>query len=326
ENFGKLINCDAKQTALIPSVSYGLMSAIKNLPLDNGNTALIVSDEFPSDFYSIRSWCNENKKNLKIVTPPDNREKRGEVWNENILNSINEDTAVVVLSSIHWADGTLFKLKEIGEKCKKFNAMYIVDGTQSVGALPIDVNEFKIDALICAAYKWLLGPYSIGMAYYSEFFNNGKPIEQTWINRSNAQDFSSLSNYVDGYTPGAGRYNVGEYGNFILLPMLIRSLGQILEWNPAEIQEYAQKLTKPLIDFLRENGFWIEDDNYRAKHMFGILLPEKINPEEFLLNLRKRKIAVSVRGKSIRISVHLYNNEADINALIGILSELKKVL
>ena len=74
------------------------------------------------------------------------------------------------MSSIHWMNGTKFKLKEIGERCKKFGAMFIVDGTQSVGALKMDINEYNIDALVCASYKWLFGPYSMGLAYFSDQF------------------------------------------------------------------------------------------------------------------------------------------------------------
>ena len=85
------------------------------------------------------------------------------------------------MSSIHWTDGTKFDLRKIGERCREANALFIVDGTQSVAVMPIDVVENNVDALVCASYKWLLGPYSIGLAYYSEAFNSGKPIEDSWL-------------------------------------------------------------------------------------------------------------------------------------------------
>jgi selenocysteine lyase/cysteine desulfurase len=321
-NFGKLVNCPAKQVAIIPAASYGLSTAVNNLPKENGNTALVVSEEFPSGYYAIEKWCRDNHKSLQTIKAPDTLEKRGEKWNEEILKAINEDTAVVVMSSIHWTDGTLFDLKALGQKCKECSALFIVDGTQSVGALPIDVEACQIDALICAGYKWLMGPYSIGLAYYSEFFNNGIPLEETWVNRSNAQNFSGLTNYVDDYAPGAGRYNVGEYGNFILLPMMNAAIEQILEWKTENIQSYCHELTKSLIAYLRENGFWVEEDEYRAKHLFGFLLPPNISQEILLQKLQENKIYVSVRGKAIRLSTHLYNTEEDIAVLIRTLREV----
>ncbi len=215
----------------------------------------------------------------------------------------------------------MFDLKKIGEKCKQVNAMFIVDGTQSVGALPIDVTSFKIDALICAAYKWLLGSYAIGLAYYSEFYNEGIPIEHSWMNRSNANDFTSLNQYSDDYKPGAARYNVGEYSNFILLPMLDRALDQIHEWRPEAVQLYCRNLIQPLLQYLEGNGFWVEENAYRANHLFGFLLPQTLNKKILLLELQKRKVFVSVRGDAIRISPHVYNDAVDIEILIETLRE-----
>lgn len=283
---------------------------------------MVVSEEFPSGYYAIEKWCSQNQKTLQTIKSPETLEKRGERWNAAILEAINKDTAVVLMSTIHWTDGTLFDLKAIGKKCRENNGIFIGDGTQSVGALPIDVEAYQIDALICAGYKWLMGPYSIGLACYSEFFNNGIPLEETWVNRSNAQNFSGLTNYVDDYAPGAGRYNVGEYGNFILLPMMNAAIEQILEWKTENIQSYCHELTQPLIAYLRENGYWVEEDEFRAKHLFGFLLPPNISQEILLKKLQEKNIYVSVRGKAIRLSTHLFNTEEDINVLIKILVEV----
>ncbi len=318
-NFGKLVNCSGEQVAIIPSASYGLTSAIQNLPKDNGSTALVVSDEFPSGYYAIEKWCKINNKQLKVIKAPESMVNRGQQWNRQIIDAINDDTAVVLMSSIHWTDGTLYDLKAIGKKCKSHNAIFIVDGTQSVGALPIDVVSFQIDALVCAGYKWLMGPYSIGLAYYSEFFNSGSPLEETWMNRSNAQIFSSLTNYVDDYSIGAGGYNMGEFSNFNLLPMLNAAIEQILKWDPSNIQSYCDQLSQPLINFLNDNEFWVEVHDYRAKHLFGIGLPEGVDSQLVLQKLVDNRIFVSVRGKAIRISIHLYNTDDDIAALISLL-------
>jgi selenocysteine lyase/cysteine desulfurase len=321
-NFGKLVNCPAQQVAIIPAASYGLTTAVNNLPLENGRTAIVVSDEFPSGYYAIEKWCKDYNKQLITIQAPERSEKRGEVWNQRILEAINEDTAVVVMSTIHWADGTQYDLKAIGQKCKENDAFFILDGTQSVGALPIDVQECQVDALVCAGYKWLMGPYAIGAAYFSDYFNNGTPLEETWVNRSNAQQFSSLTQYVDDYAPGAARYNVGEYGNFILLPMFNAALEQLLEWGVANIQNYCAALSQPMIKFFKGNGFWVEDDGFRAKHLFGVGLPDGLESHEVIERLKEEKIFVSIRGKAIRLSLHLYNTEEDISALIRVLDKI----
>ena len=149
---------------------------------------------------------------------------------------------MVSLGNIHWACGTLFDLVAIRKKTKEVGALLIIDGTQSIGALPFSIQKIQPDALICAGYKWLMGPYSIGVAYYGKIFDNGIPIEDNWINRKGSENFSGLINYSNNYGEFATRYNVGEQSNFILLPMLIAGLNQLENWGVQNIQNYCKKL------------------------------------------------------------------------------------
>lgn len=188
--------------------------------------------------------------------------------------------------------------------------------------MPIDVTEYNIDVLVCAAYKWLMAPYAIGAAYYSEKFNNGTPIEESWLNRVNARDFTSLTQYNEAYLPGAARYSMGENSHFALTPAFMAALQQLLQWDTHAIQDYAGNLIAPLIDFLKGKGAVIEEDAYRASHLFGFTLPGKIDSKKLLYELQQRKIFVSVRGESVRVSTHLFNDEADINALIDAVAKI----
>ena len=296
---GHLINAAPQQIAIVTSASYGLKSVVNNLPLNNGKYAITVADEFPSGYYTILNWCRKNNKELKVIYPPDSIDERGKKWNAKILEAINTDTAVVIISGIHWANGTTFDLQKIGERCKEMDALFVVDGTQSVGALPIDVTTYRIDALVCAAYKWLLAPYSIGFTYFSEYFNKGIPLEDTWMNKSNAGDFARLTSYVDTYKPGAARYDAGEFSNFILLPMFNAALEQIITWKVDAIQEYCNILVQPLVRILNEKNFWVEDENYRTNHLFGFLLPQTLSSAHLIEKLEERKIFVSIRGDAI---------------------------
>ncbi|GAA5032639.1 aminotransferase [Marivirga lumbricoides] len=316
--FGKLINGSAAQIAVIPSASYGLMSAISNVSCGKGQHALVVSEEFPSAHLTLQRWCNENNAELKVLFPSKERQGRTEKWNDQIIEAINKDTALLVMSSVHWMDGTLFNLEAIGAKCRETDTIFIVDGTQSVGALPMDVAQFNIDALICAGYKWLMGPYSSGLAYYSERFNIGKPIEESWMNRNDASDFSTLTKYPEEYSPGAGRYNVGEFSNFITLPMLKAAIEQILEWKPENIQQYCKQLMQPLFTCLEVNGIPAEKPENIASHLVGIYLPEQIDIERLITDLKLHKIYVSARGRSIRVSPHVYNTNYDVEAFLAI--------
>jgi len=323
--FSQIVNCKPSNVAIIPSVSYGLGSVLKNIKYKSGQHFMAVEDEFPSGYFSIKRWCDDNGAELKIIRPNRDHQQIGKSWNEALLDQINENTAVVAMASIHWMTGLKFDLEKIGKKCQSVGAHFIVDGTQSVGALAIDVKRYHIDALICAGYKWLMGPYSLGAAYVGEKYYNGAPLEETWMNRTNARDFSNLTVYDMNYTPDAGRFNVGESGNFILIPMFNESLRQILSWGIPNIQAYCGKLINPLLAYLERIGAVMEDEKYRTNHLFALKLPAGIDMDLMKENLKKNKIYISVRGEFLRVAVNVFNTKDDIAKLIETIEETKEM-
>ncbi|MEW7289200.1 aminotransferase class V-fold PLP-dependent enzyme [Aquimarina sp. 2304DJ70-9] len=318
QRFAALIEApDYKNTAIIPSVSYGLANAANNTSINKGDEILLVDEQFPSNVYIWKEVAKKKGAVVKIIKPPHSFENRGALWNQSILEAISTKTAVIAMANVHWADGTLFDLKAIREKTKSVNAMLIIDGTQSIGALPFSVKEIEPDALVCGGYKWMLGPYSTGMAYYSDAFNEGTPIEHSWMNRYHSEDFTNLTQYEDRYQEKAARYSVGESSNFALTPMLIRSIEQLIEWTPAAIQEYCKNITQNTVHQLRDLGCFIEEDDYRAHHLFGIYLPKHMDVEKLKAKLKQENIIVSFRGIAMRVSPHLYNAEADFDKLVA---------
>lgn len=321
--YAKLIRvANPKQIVIIPSVSYGMATVALNLKVSRGQNIVVAAEQFPSNYYSWQRVCEESGGELKIVSPPDTLINRGKIWNERVLEAIDKNTAAVAIANTHWADGTKFNLDAIRKRTKEVGAKLIVDGTQSVGALPFDVEKIQADALICAGYKWLLGPYSMGLAYYHESFNDGKPLEESWINRLNSEDFGSLVNYQPNYQPGALRHEVGEHSNFILVPMMMKALEQLNKWKPENIQEYCGEISKNAIEKLKEKGFWIEDEEYRGKHLFGMRLPKTVDIDKVKSAFVKNKIFVSFRGNAIRVAPNVYNREKDLSKLVSILKKV----
>jgi selenocysteine lyase/cysteine desulfurase len=314
--FAELIHvADTNRIAIIPSVSYGIANVTKNVKITKGEHILLADNQFPSNYYPWQELAGQTGAELRVVSPEKGMTNRGMNWNLKFLESITKDTRAVAIAHTHWADGTRFNLEAIRTRTREVGALLIVDGTQSVGALTFDVRKIQPDALICAGYKWLLGPYSLGVAYYGEYFNGGKPVEENWINRLDSDDFSALVNYQSQYQPGARRYSVGEQSNFILVPMLRKAIAQLNRWRVDNVQEYCQAITEPVIDRLREKGFQIEDQAYRGAHLFGIRHPKFPDTEIFKNQLLKNKVHVSFRGDAIRVSPHVYNDAADVNKL-----------
>lgn len=319
EEFGRLINCkETNRLVIIPSVSYGMANVANNISLSPGDEILIVDEQFPSNVYPWMRIAKEARAIIKTILPPKVLDNRGKIWNQRILDAITTKTKLVACGQIHWADGTLFDLVSIRKRTSEVGALLVIDGTQSIGALPFDLAEIKPDALIAAGYKSMMGPYSIGMAYYGSAFDDGIPIEENWINRYESENFANLVNYNERYQPGALRYEVGEHSNFILVPMLLEALKMLNNWKPENIQSYCQSLISNAVDILREHGYWIEDEGYRATNLFGIRLPNSISMNEAKERLTRAGVFVSYRAIAFAFH-HKYNQSEDMDALVNAL-------
>ena len=122
--------------------------------------------------------------------------------------------------------------------------------------------------------------------------------------------------YVDDYQPGAVRYDVGERSNFALLPGVLAALDLLLGWTPDAISLYVARLTAPLLDEARARGFGVEDDSWRSPHLFGLRMPPGLELARLRQDLESRGVYVSLRGSSLRVSPHVYNDVADVDALM----------
>jgi selenocysteine lyase/cysteine desulfurase len=316
--FGQLINSsESARHVIIPSVSYGIENVVQNLEKKKGNIVM-AAGQFPSNVYP---WSSRANYQLKFVAAPTGEKNLGVSWNERILAAIDDQTAAVSIGQVHWVNGIKFDLTAIRQKTRAVGAALIIDGTQSVGALPFDVQAVQPDALVVAGYKWLMGPYSIGMAYYGEMFDQGTPIENNWMNRQGSDQFSGLTHYEEQFLPGALRYEVGEHSNFILVPMLIAAIKQLLKWTPLGIQQYCETLCHDTIETLRSEGYTIEATEGRASHLFGIYFNENTTMERIEQALSKHRVNISVREKALRISPNVYNDQKDVQRLLSALKE-----
>ncbi len=320
--FSKLVNiADYQRVAIIPAASYGMAIVANNihrLPNISDKKHIIqIQDEFPNNVYAFDEICKKHDLTYKTIAKP----ATGKLWNEHILEAISSETTMIVVPHIHWIYGVKFDLVAISKRCKEVGALLIIDGTQSVGVLNFDVEQIQPDALICSAYKWLLGPYSIGFAYLGEFFDEGVPVEESWMHRAESDNFATLTRYERAYRPKAQRYNMGEHSNFVLMPMLEDSLTQILDWGVENMQNYCRSITQKPIVALQELGCSIEDEAFRASHLLGMFLPQQLDNQAFTEKLLANKIVISNRGVAIRVSQNTYNTEAELWALVEILKE-----
>lgn len=307
---------DYNRVVTVPSVSYGMANVANNIVLKENDEIIIVEEQFPSNFYIWENLANQYNAKIIIVKQP----KNAEDWNTHILNAITHKTALVAIGQIHWANGIIFDLKTIREKTRTNNALLVIDGSQSIGALPFSIKDIQPDALVCAGYKWLFGPYGCAYAYYGEYFDNGKPIEQNWANRLGSENLSGLTKYQSEYKPKANRYAVGESGSFIYVKMQTAALKEILKINTSDFQDYCHSISKNALEKLTKIGFTSDQPKSRAKHLFGIKIPVNTNVEQLKSDLKKHNIYLSFRGEYMRVSCHIFNTEAHFEKLYDVIN------
>ena len=305
ELFANLVNVSCRNIALVPSASYGLETAAKNLKVGSGRSVVMLENQFPSHVYPWQRLVKETGGKLIKV-----KEKQDRNLTELVLELINEQCAIVAVPNVLWTNGLMLDLISISQRCKEVGAALVLDLTQSVGAVNTDLGQIDPDFAVVAAYKWMMSPYSTGYLYVSEKHWDGEPLEGNWISRRDGKNFSNLVNYTDHYEDGAVRFDMGERANFALLPGSIEALRQLHKWDVKKIEKTLRQNNSILSDQLRSLGFVIPSDAERGPHFIGAKLPEN-SPKDLLKILASNKIYVSERGGVLRITPNVWNNPED---------------
>ena len=312
----QVVGTTAESIAIIPAASYGIAVAAANARVGRGQSIVLLQEEFPSNYYAWKELARQRNANIRMV-------KKGVdgTWTSSILEAIDETTAVVSVPNCHWTDGSLIELEKASEMARWAGAALVVDASQSLGAYPLDIKKVQPDFLVSVGYKWLLGPYTLGYLYAApQWRESGRPIEHSWLTRSGAEDFSTTE-YRDEYRSGARRFDMGEFPNFVLVPMAVAALRQILEWRVENIRHTLSALTGLIAAEAARLGCTTLPASSRIDHMIGIRLPKGI-PAGIAERMAEAKVFVSIRGDAIRISPHLYNDEEDVEKFFAVLRKM----
>jgi len=305
----RLLQTSAAHVALVPATSYGLAIAARNLPLDPGDRVLVLAGEYPSNYYTWQRATQESGAELVVIS-----REPGQDWASAILDKLDDQTAVVAVPNVHWTDGALVDLDAIAPRVRDAGAALVIDASQSLGAMQIDLSSLQPDFVVAVGYKWLLGPFSVGYLYVAGQHLNGRPLEENWILRDGSEDFAALVDYTDQYLPGARRYDVGQRTNFGLVPMAIAALDQLLAWGVPNIAHTLQAVTDQITDRAANLGLPAPPRHTRGPHMLGLPIPRGTGTR--LLNvLHDAGVSASVRGSALRLSPHLHTTDDDIDRL-----------
>lgn len=311
-----LLNADAEGMAIVPSASYGVETAVRNLTLGPGRRVVMLAGQFPSHVYPWRRMARDQGGEIHMVEVPP-----GEAATEAVLAAIDERCAVAALPNLLWSSGALIDLVRVREACDAVGAALVLDLTQSAGAMVTDFAAIRPDFAVIASYKWLLGPYATGFLYAAPHRRDGEPMEEGWITREGSRNFGGLIAYTDRYEPGAIRYDMGERANFTLMPGVVAALEMLTEWGVANIEATLGARNAALAVRLSALGLTPTPDHARGPHFIGAGLPDRA-PDDLLARLAAEKVYLSERSGQLRVTPHLWNDDEDFDRLIDALGRL----
>lgn len=303
-----LIGATADDIALTGSTSYGIATAGLNVPVPKGQRILILEGEHSSQVLEWLHRAREAGGVVETITRPADDD-----WTSAVLARIETNdappVAIAALTPSHWTDGTIVDLDRIAPVLRAHGAALVIDGTQAVGVLPIDVRVLQPDFIAFPTYKWVLGPYSFGFLYAAPHRQNGVPLEHHGHSRAG-----------DDFLPGARRYDLGERNNPIAIPIATAGLELAASWGPNAVSERLRMLTDRIADAAQALGIGVPARARRVPHIAGLRLKGGI-PAGLVDRLAAEGVHVADRGGTLRVSPHVYNDEADVDRFAEVLGQ-----
>ena len=313
-----LICADAADVALVSSVGYGVAIAGKLLTIHRGFRVLVLENDHASPVLEWMSRARAQDFIVETIAQPADGD-----WTSAVLAAIERPGAAPLslasISSIHWSDGGMLDMPRIRDALRKQGAALLLDATHSVGVIATDVKTLDPDFLIFPTYKWVLGPYGRAFVYVARRHQDGVPLEQTSFGRCNVKAENPVYFADTSYLPDARRYDMGERDHFISMEMASIGMEMVASWGAEMITQRLSTLTRRIADGLNgTNAVQVLDERFRAPHILSLGFPGGM-PGDLIPKLASEQIYVASRLGRMRISPHVYNDEADVDRFVAAL-------
>jgi selenocysteine lyase/cysteine desulfurase len=314
-----LIGADARDIALVSSVGYGVAIAGKVLSIARGSRVLVLENDHTSPVLEWIARAEVEGFTVETVVQPANGD-----WTSAVLEAVERPGALPLslasISSVHWSDGGLLDLPKIREALRRHGAALLVDATHSVGVIAIDVKALDPDFLIFPTYKWVLGPYGRAFVYIAPRHQDGVPLEQTSFGRRDVKAESPVYFADTRYLADARRYDMGERDHFISMEMASIGMEMMASWGAETVASRLSALTRRISDGLAGlNAVGIPDGRFRAPHILCLGFAGDVLTS-LIPTLASQQVYVAARLGRMRISPHVYNDEADADRFVASLA------
>jgi selenocysteine lyase/cysteine desulfurase len=315
----RLIHADPADMALIPSISYGVATAAKVLTIDRGIRVIVLENDHSTPVLEWQTRADTQGFIVETIRRPDDGN-----WTSAVLAALERPGAPPVglasISSVHWSDGGLIDVEQVGATLRQRGARFLIDATQSAGVLAMDVRRLDPDFVMFPTYKWLLGPYGRAFLYVAKRHQGGVPLEQTAFGRRDVRAENAVYFADVSYLPDARRFDMGERDHFISMEMASIGMEMLAEWGAAAVAQRLQMLTERIADGLRGTGVSVPEPRLRAPHILSLAFADGM-PTGLIEGLASEGIYVAPRLGRMRVSPHVYNDEADADRFVAALAK-----
>jgi cysteine desulfurase / selenocysteine lyase len=311
----RLIGAESAEIALVPNTSYGVNLAAHCLPMEAGRRVLLSDREFPANVYPWMGLARQTGVRVDLA-PTD---PRGNPDEDRLLEEIARgDVGIFAFSSVQFASGYRGDLARLGAACREHATFFVVDAIQTVGAAPIDVRAAQVDVLATGGHKWLCSPFGTGFAYVRRaLLERMEPRVVGWTAMQASADYADLLGYR--YLPwdDARRFEVATQP-FHDLGAMAAAMELLVDAGPERVLAHVLGILEPLVEWLGERGVPVTTD-LRPEKRSAILAFQPRDPAATWRALDAAGIGCVVREGAVRLSPHLYNTAADVQAVIDVL-------
>ena len=228
----RLIDADPADVALIPSISYGVATAAKLVTIPRGGRVVVLENDHSSP---VLEWqTRADAQAFYRRDDPSARRWRLDFGGARRDRAAGRDAGCTGVDLV----GALVRRRPDrhrtgGGRAAAARRLFLIDATQSVGVLPLDVRQLDPDFVIFPTYKWLLGPYGRAFLYVAKRHQDGTPLEQTAAGRRDVRAENAVYLSDISYVGDASRFDMGELDHFVSLEMASIGMEMIAEWGAA---------------------------------------------------------------------------------------------
>jgi selenocysteine lyase/cysteine desulfurase len=302
-----LFNTSKKNIAVASSATEFLCSLAWALSPGKGENIVTTDVEFPTVTFPWLRLAKRSGAEIRMI-----KGEFGAIKPEELIDSIDSNTRIVVISHVEYASGERFDIRKIADRAHECNAYLIVDASQSAGAVPIDANEMDVDAIVCTGYKWLCGPFGAAVLYAHPRIHEVEPGLVGW--RSTKDIWGFRADQID-YPTDASRFEFSTI-NYGAAVALARSIEYLLDIGIDKIYEHTTSLSDVLIKEFVAMGAYVSDYPNGLKSPIVLVSFKKYDNYKIAEWLNNNNIIVSPRMKCVRFSPHPYNDYNDIEKAI----------